>query len=185
MRVDRRLLAEHAFQPEVRIDACADRIHVDQAEPCQRLFPSAPLREVVLHDGGFQLLDERGPAADEIVERFRRQLRDLLDCGVGAIGCKRALVEPAGVLWVAAQDIAVGDADVSAGQLLLPEKIISAAQCRNAELQRARFLQRGAEMPLAEQTLHAGQHGLRADILRNFMKRRWISTEQAILVRPR
>jgi len=67
-----------------------------------------------------------------------------------------------------------------ARDLLLPDELVAAGECRVAGLQRGGLAQRGAEMSLAEQVLHPRQRGLCPGILRHAVQRRRIGVHERL-----
>jgi hypothetical protein len=69
----------------------------------------------------------------------------------------------------------VGDADLGAGKLLLPDELVAAGERRVSELEwRLGLAQRGTEVPLAQQVLHPGQRRFGAGVLRHHLQQRRI-----------
>src|SRR5262249_44538566 len=114
------------------------------------------------------------------VEHGNGRPGDRLDLRVGGDDVDRLLVELPRAGGVAAEEVAVGDAEVGAGRLVLAEELVLAGQRRGPGLHRAEGAQRGAEVTLAEQVLHPGQRHFGAVVPRDLLQRGGVRVDQRL-----
>src|SRR5262249_51997473 len=113
----------------------------------------------------------------DLGQQLARQLGRLAHRGIARLRRQRPLEEAPGARLVAAQGIALGDAELGARDLLLAEELVARGKRGIARLQRARLAQRGAEMALAEQVLDPGKAELGLRLLRHRPERRRIGID--------
>ena len=102
---------------------------------------------------GPQRTDQLLTAGRQFVEHLARELGDLSDPRVGRRRLNGTLVELPGTVPVTAQEVAVGDTDLGAGNLLLHDELVPVGVPRIEGPEVLGRAQHGTEMPPAQQVL--------------------------------